>query len=421
MRTPFTFKTVGTRVVMTALALSVAVVPLATGVQAGITKPFTPGVTIKLSPGVTYQNGSVRTTGNRPQSVRVATIETTHPRVRMKSVLSNDRVVRRDLVSKMALKKNRAWRTAMVATNGDMSRRNRVDAYAAPTSMAVSSGELLVQHACTYPVLGIDADGTARIGNVRTHMEVRLPGRQSWKPIHKLNTHRDTGHVVLYTKRFASSTQTASGGREIVLDLENKVEPNGEQTVKVLQVRRGGGNTKLRKGQAVLSVKNPEHAWVYDLKVGQKMPLRTTIVRYVDHRCGGGTIEPAPAFSKIVEAQGGNHFTARNGHVAAPSSASYPQGSQRHPRTNVGITADGRVLMVTADGRRTGAAGMTLADMGRLMISLGAKHSFNLDGGGSTVIARYKPKTGAFAVANRPSDGRQRPATQALVVFRTNP
>jgi exopolysaccharide biosynthesis protein len=87
----------------------------------------------------------------------------------------------------------------------------------------------------------------------------------------------------------------------------------------------------------------------------------------------------------------------------------------------VGITADGRVLMVTADGRRTGAAGMTLADMGRLMISLGAKHSFNLDGGGSTAMARFKPRTGVFAVANKPSDGRQRAATQALVAFRTNP
>ena len=66
-----------------------------------------------------------------------------------------------------------------------------------------------------------------------------------------------------------------------------------------------------------------------------------------------------------------------------------------------------------------GSAGVTLAEMGQLMKSLGAMHAFNLDGGGSTVMARFNASSGRFAVANRPSDGRQRPATQAFAAFRS--
>ena len=79
------------------------------------------------------------------------------------------------------------------------------------------------------------------------------------------------------------------------------------------------------------------------LRVGQRFGLTTQVVRKVDKPCGG-TVEAAPAWSGISEAQGGNHFTLRDWSVAAPSRSSYPSGSQRHPRTGLGITDDGRVL-----------------------------------------------------------------------------
>jgi hypothetical protein len=202
-----------------------------------------------------------------------------------------------------------------------------------------------------------------------------------------------------------------------VLKLEDTLRPNAVQRVKVVKVRRGGGNTRLRAGKAVLSVKNPKAKWVYRLKVGQTMELATNVVRRVDKRCGG-TIAVAGAWTDITEAVGGNHFTARNARVAAPTRTAYPSGVQRHPRSGVGVTGDGRILMVTVDGRRTASRGVTLAEMGQLMTSLGATDSFNLDGGGSTVMARRMLKSGEFKVANKPSDGRQRPATQALVVYR---
>lgn len=404
-------------IVTAALAASMA---LAGPAQAGISKPFTPSATLELSPGISYSKGTMRTAGTLIQSVRVATVWPNHPSVRLRSLLSNDKVIRRELPTRMARRKSGPGMVAMVATNGDMSTAQRMDAYAAPQSMAVSGGELLVAQACTRPTLGIDSAGGARIDDVRVHITMSLPGRKVTKQVHRVNTHRDDGSTVLFTSRFARSTRTAAGGVEVVLSLSDGLRPSGMQEVRVLDVRRGAGNTPLDAGKAVLSVKSPRNDWVKDLRPGDRMRLETSIVRNVNSRCGG-KIDVAQGWSDTVEAVGGNHFTVRNGAVAAPSRQLYPSGSQRHPRTNVGVTADGRVLMVTVDGRQPGySTGVKLAEMGRLMTSLGAVEAFNLDGGGSTMMGRRFPG-GAFRVTNRPSDGRERLATQALVAFQVTP
>ena len=408
------------RTVLATVVLAMIATPFASAAEAGITKPFKAKNTIDLAPGIRFEVGTMTTTGARPQSVRVGTVDPRRDDVKLKALLSNDKVVKREVVTRIVKAKSKPGLRPMIATNGDMSTRNRVDAYAAPQSMAVSGGELLLAQACVRPTLGIDPGGSARIGQVRAHVSVVPPGKTMAKQIHRVNTHRDDGHVVLFTRRFASSTRTAYGGVEVILDLEGKLRPNGVQQVRVVKVRKNGGNTQLRWGQAVLSVKNRSQKWVYRLRAGDRFELKTQVVKKVDKPCGG-VIEAAPGWSAISEAQGGNHFTLRNWSIAAPSKSAYPSGSQRHPRTGLGLTGDGRVLMVTVDGRRAGSIGVTLAEMGKLMKSLGARHAFNLDGGGSTVMARYKAGSGRFEVANKPSDGRQRPATQAFAAFKVTP
>jgi hypothetical protein len=71
----------------------------------------------------------------------------------------------------------------------------------------------------------------------------------------------------------------------------------------------------------------------------------------------------------------------------------------RQPRTLAGVRADGKLLLVTVDGRRPGwSTGVTLPEAARLMRSLGARDALNLDGGGSTTM------TVRGQVVNRPSD-----------------
>jgi dipeptidyl aminopeptidase/acylaminoacyl peptidase len=85
----------------------------------------------------------------------------------------------------------------------------------------------------------------------------------------------------------------------------------------------------------------------------------------------------------------------------------------RNPRTAVGVTTTGTVLMVVVDGRRAGwSVGMTMLQLARLMKHLGAVSALSLDGGGSsTMWVRGK-------VINRPSDPTgERKVSSALLVL----
>lgn len=91
-----------------------------------------------------------------------------------------------------------------------------------------------------------------------------------------------------------------------------------------------------------------------------------------------------------------------------------PRLRVRHPRTAAGLTRDLRELvLVVVDGRQPGwSIGMTLSELGALMLRLGARNAINLDGGGSSSFL-YRPSRGD-TLANRPSDGTWRPVANQL-------
>lgn len=83
-----------------------------------------------------------------------------------------------------------------------------------------------------------------------------------------------------------------------------------------------------------------------------------------------------------------------------------------HPRTAIGISADGMdVYFVVADGRREGVPGPTLEEMGLFMRSqLGVCSALNLDGGGSSEMVVNG------RIVNQPSDGVERPVANHVAV-----
>ena len=88
--------------------------------------------------------------------------------------------------------------------------------------------------------------------------------------------------------------------------------------------------------------------------------------------------------------------------VVNPPAGDYAQ----HPRSAVGISEDGRMLMLMAiDGRQEGySRGMSLGELATVMREHGAFHAINLDGGGSTALVLKDAGDGSFRLLNRPSD-----------------
>lgn len=89
---------------------------------------------------------------------------------------------------------------------------------------------------------------------------------------------------------------------------------------------------------------------------------------------------------------------------------------KRHPRTAIGVSANGQVVIVMViDGRREGwSVGVTLPELAELMIAQGAHQAINLDGGGSSAFVVRDPETDAMIHTNRPSDGIFRPVANNL-------
>jgi hypothetical protein len=64
----------------------------------------------------------------------------------------------------------------------------------------------------------------------------------------------------------------------------------------------------------------------------------------------------------------------------------HPHAVDRHPRTAIGISDRGKLILMVAAGRSGDAIGMTYDEMAVLMHEMGAKDAINLDGGGSSAM-----------------------------------
>ena len=84
----------------------------------------------------------------------------------------------------------------------------------------------------------------------------------------------------------------------------------------------------------------------------------------------------------------------------------------RQPRTGIGVTADGQILLVVVDGRQPRwSLGPTIGEFAKIMQDLGAVTALNLDGGGSSEMVVEGE------VVNRPSDGHERAISNAVLVL----
>lgn len=126
--------------------------------------------------------------------------------------------------------------------------------------------------------------------------------------------------------------------------------------------------------------------------------------------------QTTPQNIDLAQAVGGNVLLVDQGkaltYFPADKSITAPNS-----RTAAGISQDGKTLyMVTIDSK-----GVTLDELARTMVEIGAYKAVNFDGGGSTTMSVRMLGESYANLANRPADGVERRVPTGLAVYNTAP
>jgi Phosphodiester glycosidase len=117
------------------------------------------------------------------------------------------------------------------------------------------------------------------------------------------------------------------------------------------------------------------------------------------------------SWAGVTDVVGGAPQLLANGRVVADNNCG-TYFCARNPRAGIGYTADGKILLVVVDGRSSSSVGVTPVAFANTFKALGASSALNLDGGGgATMWVKGK------GVVNVPSDGAERPVTNAVLVL----
>lgn len=108
----------------------------------------------------------------------------------------------------------------------------------------------------------------------------------------------------------------------------------------------------------------------------------------------------------------------KDGKVNVTKSPNYT--GSRASRTAIGITAEGKVVMMVLDGRQLPrSAGGAMEEIAQIMLEAGCVQAVNLDGGGSTTYLSKPAGSDEIELVNTPSDGYARSVATSLVAIST--
>ncbi len=95
---------------------------------------------------------------------------------------------------------------------------------------------------------------------------------------------------------------------------------------------------------------------------------------------------------------------------------------ERAPRTAIGFTKTGKVVLLVLDGRQEPfSAGGGYQTLAQILLDAGCVEAVNLDGGGSTTFVAQQPGDEELSVINSPSDGFARSVSTSWMLVSTAP
>lgn len=185
--------------------------------------------------------------------------------------------------------------------------------------------------------------------------------------------------AVVVTRTYGEVSPATPGALDVVLAGVGPLRFNQPLPATVAEVRPAPG--RVPDGGAVITATGANRSQIESEGVAPGDEV--TITLDVDD----------PLFAAATEAGGGGPWIVHDGRPVVRAGMLGEGFSPAHldrpaPRTAIGRTADGSVLLVTVDGRQPGrSAGATMAGLAQIMVELGAIEAISLDGGGSTAMA----------------------------------
>jgi hypothetical protein len=332
-----------------------------------------------VAPGVELRSFSYVDSNDGLQEVRVLRFRVDAPAVRLAPIAAADLGAARLPVSEIVSRSG-----AVAAVNGNFfTSSGNVRGLLTVTGALRSEPESAVNGART-PRASWRVDPAARtVAFGRPGSTLHL--HRGAKEFRLNGLDRVTGYLgnpdeaVVVTPRFGSATSTPAGGVDVVLDGVGDVRADSSLPATVSTLRAGPG--PIPPGGAVVTAvgANADDVRSSGLAVGDAVELHA----HLDD----------PQFAAATDAGGGGPWLLQNGEIF-PRADMLGEGfssthlDMRAPRTAIGRTADGTVLLVTVDGRQPGrSSGLSILGLARLLRSLGATEAISLDGGGSTAMA----------------------------------
>lgn len=301
-------------------------------------------------------------------SANVVTVNLSDPRVTVRAALPGGKLNQTQGFSSLAANSG-----AAVVINA-----NYFEAY---QTIKDPIGHVMVDGEFKYassgaPTLGITAEGKAYFGEpgVFVHLYMLKNGeRVLWDSVYEVNVRKQfAGQAVLYTPARGDSFPVTYPGWVLIAENNTSTEYRAVAVGETVSIPQNGF-------VAYYSNESAANAWHKTPELGLKMECEP----YLYCNGEGFTMD---GMKTIVA---GGPWLVRNGAVVTDlgifASDQNRFGKGSNPRTAVGATADGKLLLVNVSSA-------TMQQMRELMLQLGCVNAFNLDGGGSTAMY-YQGKT----------------------------
>jgi hypothetical protein len=342
-----------------------------------------------LFPGVTYETG-VQFTPHGPVVIHIVRGPRPVGLYRLRPVLSNESIMGRETLT--AMQRRLATQATSVGVNGDLFAL----ASGRPSGILLRDGVLSNEPNPNRSSTGVTLDGLLDVRRVRYYGTWRGSGVR--RTLSRLNKEPAKNGIALFTSDWGRRTPSYPDGVAVVLSPSPPASPNVDLSAPVASVVQGGA-APLAPGSAVLVARGTSATTLLG-----EAPLGSTV---------NFRLILQPDWGVVSDAIGGGPLLVRDGRPVYRANEAFTtsQIAPRNPRSAVGQLADGRVVLVVVDGRQSGySVGMTSFEMAQTLVRLGAVRGMGLDSGGSSALAFEG------ALLNRPSDGRERAISTALML-----